>query len=44
MGGYRKSILRIFYDDQTAPSVESPVKDLLASAYTGFEVFVLFPH
>lgn len=32
-GDYRKSILRIFYDDQITPSVESPVGDLLASVY-----------
>jgi hypothetical protein len=38
-GNYRYSILRIHYDDQENPSVECPIGDFFASAYTSFDVF-----
>lgn len=38
-GDYRTTILRIYYDDQEHPSVECPVGDFFASAYTSFNVF-----
>ncbi len=38
-GDYRKAILRIYYDDQEAPSVECPVGDFFASAFTSFDTF-----
>ena len=38
-GSYRHSILRIYYDDQTTPSVECPIADFFASAYTSYDVF-----
>ncbi|WOO40927.1 glycoside hydrolase family 172 protein [Rubellicoccus peritrichatus] len=36
---YRNLILRIYYDGQDLPSVECPVGDFFASAYTKFDVF-----
>ena len=38
-GNYRHTIIRIYYDDQDQPSVECPIGDFFASAYTGFDVF-----
>ena len=38
-GNYRYSILRIYYDDQEQPSVECPIGDFFASAFTSFDVF-----
>jgi len=38
-GLYRSSILRIYYDDQEHPSVECPIGDFFASAFTSFDVF-----
>lgn len=38
-GSYRHSILRIYYDGQEHPSVECPIGDFFASAYTGFDTF-----
>lgn len=38
-GTYRHTILRIYYDDQEHPSVECPIGDFFASAYTSFEKF-----
>ena len=38
-GTYRHSILRIYYDDQTTPSVECPIGDFFASAFTNYDVF-----
>jgi hypothetical protein len=38
-GNYRYTILRIYYDDQEQPSVECPIGDFFASAYTSFQVF-----
>jgi hypothetical protein len=38
-GNYRFSILRIYWDHETTPSVECPVGDFFASAYTSFNVF-----
>src|SRR5690606_20911619 len=38
-GHYRHAILRIYYYDQQHPSVECPVGDFFASAYTSFAVF-----
>ncbi len=38
-GNYRYSILRIYYDDQENPSVECPIGDFFASAYTSFNTF-----
>jgi len=36
---YRDVILRIYWDDQEQPSVECPIGDFFASAYTKFDVF-----
>lgn len=36
---YRSSILRIYYDDQEYPSVECPLGDFFASAYTSSKEF-----
>lgn len=38
-GNYRHTIFRIYYDGQAQPSVECPVGDFFASAYTDFTVF-----
>ncbi|OPZ86822.1 MAG: hypothetical protein BWY76_00766 [bacterium ADurb.Bin429] len=38
-GNYRFSILRIYWDDQEQPSVECPLGDFFASAYTSFNVY-----
>ncbi len=38
-GNYRYSILRVYYDDQENPSVECPIGDFFASAFTSFNVF-----
>ncbi len=38
-GDYRHTILRIYWDDQEHPSVECPVGDFFASAFTSFDVF-----
>jgi hypothetical protein len=38
-GNYRHIILRIYYDGQEQPSVECPIGDFFASAYTSFLVF-----
>jgi hypothetical protein len=38
-GNYRYSILRIYYDDQEQPSVECPIGDFFASAFTSFDTF-----
>ena len=38
-GNYRYSILRIYYDDQENPSVECPIGDFFASAFTSFDTF-----
>ena len=38
-GDYRTSILRVYYDNSEIPSIECPVGDFFASAYTNFEVF-----
>lgn len=38
-GNYRHTILRIYWDDQEHPSVECPVGDFFASAYTNFDTF-----
>jgi hypothetical protein len=38
-GDYRFTILRIYYDDQEYPSVECPIGDFFASAYTGSQQF-----
>lgn len=38
-GNYRFSILRIYYDGNEQPSVESPIGDFFASAYTSFNEF-----
>jgi len=38
-GDYRTTILRIYYDGQEQPSVECPVGDFFASAYTSFQVY-----
>ena len=38
-GLYRSSIIRIYYDDQEHPSVEVPIGDFFASAYTSFDKF-----
>ncbi|MGV1003642.1 MAG: glycoside hydrolase family 172 protein [Candidatus Nanopelagicales bacterium] len=36
---YRDAILRMYWDEEQTPSVEVPVGDFFASAYTSFEVF-----
>ena len=38
-GDYRTTILRIYYDGQERPSVECPVGDFFASAYTSYKAF-----
>jgi hypothetical protein len=38
-GNYRFSILRFYWDGETAPSVEVPIGDFFASAYTSFNTF-----
>ena len=38
-GLYRSTIIRIYYDDQEHPSVEVPIGDFFASAYTSFNTF-----
>jgi len=38
-GTYRHTILRIYWDDQEQPSVECPVADFFASAFTSYKVF-----
>ena len=38
-GNYRFSILRFYWDDEPTPSVECPVGDFFASAFTSFNVF-----
>jgi hypothetical protein len=38
-GDYRTTILRIYYDGSDVPSVECPIGDFFASAYTSFKVF-----
>ncbi len=38
-GNYRHTILRIYWDDQEQPSVECPVGDFFASAFTNFNTF-----
>jgi hypothetical protein len=36
---YRNGILRIYWDDQEHPSVECPIGDFFASAYTSYNVY-----
>jgi len=38
-GNYRRSILRFYWDGEETPSVEVPVADFFASAYTDFRTF-----
>ena len=38
-GNYRFTILRFFWDGEATPSVEVPVGDFFASAYTNFNTF-----
>lgn len=38
-GNYRFMILRIYWDGEETPSVEVPVGDFFASAYTSFNIF-----
>jgi hypothetical protein len=38
-GNYRHLILRVYYDGQEQPSVECPVGDFFASAFTSYQVF-----
>jgi len=38
-GAYRHMTLRIYWDEQDQPSVECPIGDFFASAFTSFEVF-----
>jgi len=38
-GNYRFSILRIYWDGESTPSVECPIGDFFASAFTGYDVF-----
>lgn len=38
-GHYRHSILRFYWDDEETPSVECPVGDFFASAWTNYDVF-----
>lgn len=38
-GDYRHTILRIYYDGQKNPSVECPVGDFFASAFTSYNTF-----
>ncbi len=39
LGNYRHSILRFFWDGETSPSIEVPVGDFFASAFTSFDTF-----
>lgn len=39
-GNYRYTILRFYWDGEDTPSVEVPVGDFFASAYTNFQTFV----
>lgn len=39
MGNYRSSILRFYWDGEETPSVETPIGDFFASAYTDFHTF-----
>jgi hypothetical protein len=38
-GNYRRTILRIYWDGEENPSVEVPIGDFFASAYTNFNTF-----
>ena len=38
-GNYRFSILRFYWDGEASPSVEVPIGDFFASAYTSFNTF-----
>ena len=38
-GNYRFSILRFYWDGEATPSVEVPIGDFFASAYTSFDTF-----
>ncbi|MCG8451709.1 MAG: DUF2961 domain-containing protein [Spirochaetales bacterium] len=38
-GLYRSLILRVYYDDNPNPAIETPLADFFASAYTDFRVF-----
>ena len=38
-GNYRYTILRFYWDGESTPSVEVPVGDFFASAYTNFNTF-----
>jgi hypothetical protein len=38
-GNYRHTILRFFWDGEETPSVEVPIADFFASAYTNFNTF-----
>lgn len=38
-GPYRHTILRFYWDDEETPSVECPIGDFFASAFTSFERF-----
>lgn len=38
-GNYRRAILRMYWDGEETPSVEVPVGDFFASAYTSFQTF-----
>jgi len=38
-GNYRFSILRVYWDGETTPSVECPIGDFFASAFTNFQIF-----
>lgn len=39
LGENRHRILRIYYDDQTQPSVECPIGDFFAAAYSGLKEY-----
>lgn len=38
-GNYRRTILRFYWDDETTPSIEVPIADFFASAYTNYHTF-----
>ncbi len=38
-GNYRNTILRFYWDEEETPSVEVPIGDFFASAYTSFNVY-----
>lgn len=38
-GNYRRGILRFYWDGEETPSVETPVGDFFASAYTSFQTY-----